>query len=539
MAKKKKSVHLPEDFVLLPGETLVVDKTIHHPPRLFDKVPSSIEQMQRLTRSRTARMIGRNGPSVAALSFERVSPKNIALQSLAFFNKNLVTESIPDHLRLYEVVFGRDSLRVAIDLMSSYPELARSTVLRLAELQGIEFHREREEEPGKILHEARSPETDERAQKITRELGWDWPYYGSVDATPEFIRTLTAYCRVSEENYNFLSYPYVDRNGQRRSIAYALDMALEWIIRKLDSNEESLLEYQSVIPRGIENQVWKDSADAYHHSDGTIANHKKGIASIEVQVTTFDALLDAAELYERMYGDIEQAKLYRRKAAKLKKSIFAHFWTDEKGGYFVLGTDRDDSGALRQMKVRTSNMGHMLNSRILEGTDHDLIAKRNSLIRQLLSPQMLNISGIRTLASDEVRFRPGAYHNGTVWLWDTHHIAKGFRRHGYDDIANELDRRMLHVIETTKIFPEYVRGDTWILPRINEHTIIVWDKAMNREMCVEQPPQEVQAWTVAAILAIKKRVDRNQKSFSKPIEVFGENLMKTLRIPDTIFGIRL
>ncbi len=536
MEDERTTLKLPDDFHLLPGETIIADKTVHHRKRVFEKVPSSLEQMQRLTGVRNPRAIGRNGPSVAALSFEPLSPKRLAVQSLALFNKTIFTMTTPEHLRLYEVVFGRDSLRVAIDLMTSYPELARSTVLRLAELQGVEDNLEREEEAGKILHEARDM-GDVRAQKLSAELGWSWPYYGSVDATPEFIRTLTAYCRLSEENYKFLSHTYIDRAGEQRSIAYALDMALEWITRKMDSNEESLLEYKTLLPRGIENQVWKDSPDAYHHEDGTIANHERGIASIEVQVTTYDALLDAAELYERMYDDKKQSKVFRQRANILRKSIIKHFWTDDKGGYFVLGTDRDDNDTIRQLRIRTSNMGHVLNSRLLEHGDDATQHMLHATIKQILSPEMLNISGVRTLASDEVRFRPGAYHNGSVWLWDTHHIAKGFRRHGYDDIADELDRRMLHVVETTKIFPEYVRGDSWVLPQINEHTIMVWDEGMNREMCVEQPPQEVQAWTVAAILAIKKRIDRSQKRSSNPFETLSDNLTKTLKIPNNLFKL--
>lgn len=543
MVTKIKALALPDDFHLLPGETLLEDKTVYQPMRKFDRVPSSLEQMMRLTSSRSSYTLGRNGPSIAALALEDVPSNKIAIQGLAFLKKNFTRPLAPGHLRLYEAVFGRDSLRVAIDLLSSYPELARSTVIKLAELQGTEFNTEREEEPGKILHEARSHE-DAVAQKLTMNRGWGWPYYGSVDATPEFIRTLTAYCRLSEENYKFLSYTYMDKNGQRRSIAYALDMALEWILQKLDSNEESLLEYKSFLPRGnypnprgIENQVWKDSPDAYHHEDGTLANHDQGIASIEVQVTTYDALLDAAELYERMYDDKKQAEVFRSKAQKLKKSILKHFWTNDKGGYFVLGTDRDIKGNLRQLKIRTSNMGHTLNSRLLEGSSSEIVKKREAVVKQLLSPEMLNISGIRTLAADEVRFRPGAYHNGSVWLWDTHHIAKGFRRHAYHDIANELDRRMLHVVETTKIFPEYVRGDDWILPRVNEYTITVWDEEMRRENYIEQPPQEVQAWTVAAILATKRRIDRNQKR-TNPFEVLSDNLLKTLRLPDWLAGLR-
>ncbi len=508
MERANDIVELPSTFKLLPGEKLTT--VVPHAPREFEHIPSSLEQIMRLTRSPSPNQIGQYGPSVASLAFDvsartSVAPGASPLDEPTHYSATPLPA--PEHLRLYEVIFGRDSLRVAIDLISSYPELARATVLRLAELQGIGNNIAREEEAGKIVHEARDA-TDPLAIKLTSTLGWGWPYYGTVDATPEFIRTLTAYCRRSEENHAFLSQTYVDRSKQVRSIGYALDMAVQWILDKLSSNKEGLLEYKSLLPQGIENQVWKDSWDSYHHADGTLANHQQGIASIEVQTTTYDALLDAALLYENALDDPRKAVMLRAKAQELKHTILTTFWTEDKGGYFVLGTDRDKDGNLRQLKIRTSNMGHVLNSRILEGNDPSIVRMREAVVRHITSPELLTPSGIRTLAGDEVRFRPGAYHNGSIWLWDTHHIAKGLRRHEYHDIADEIDRRLLNVVAVTKIFPEYVRGDDSPVPRINTQTITLWDETHQRINQLEQPPQEVQAWTVAAILAIKKRLAR-------------------------------
>lgn len=482
---------LPAHFKLLPGEHAV--EIVEYPHEEPSKVPSSTEQMMRLTKAKLASEIGRFGPAKAALSFD---------------------ENAPEHLRLYDTLFGRDSLRVAIDLISSYPELARTTTLELARLQGVSVNREREEEIGRIVHEARSP-SDPIARELSRDRGWGWPYYGSVDATVEFIRTLTAYTQLSEENRAFLAEEYTDRNGTTQTMSHALELSLDWILRRLDANTEGLLEFHTELPHGIENQVWKDSWDAYHHSDGTIANHSKGIASIEVQVSTFDALIDAAELFEDILDKPDQADQLRRRADTLKQTILSTFWTEEKGGYFVLGTDRDDRGSLRQLRVRTSNMGHALNSRLLKGNDPRIVEMRDKIIAQIFSPEMLNVSGIRTLASDEYRFRPEAYHNGSVWLWDTHHIAKGLRRLGYSEKrpdyiekADELDRRILQVVNATHMFPEYVRGDNRAAASVNEKTIILWDEINERENKVEQPPQQVQAWTVAAILATKRRISR-------------------------------
>ncbi len=493
-----------EHLKLLPGESII--EIIVHEPREFDHAPSSLQQMMRLTGSAHPHEIGANGPSIASLAFN-ISVRTSVPEGHSPLEEPTETDAAPDHLRLYEVLFGRDSLRVAIDLISSYPQLARVTTLRLAELQGTSYNHSREEEPGRIVHEARDQD-DPIARDLSERLGWGWPYYGSVDATPEFIRTLTAYCRQTEENQGFLSCQYTDKDGEQRSMAYALDLAVDWILGRLSNNPEGLLEFHSVLEKGIENQVWKDSWDAYHHSDGTLANHRQGIASIEVQVTTYDALLDAAYLYRHVLDDPQKADSLERYAERLGATILATFWTEDKGGYFVLGTDRDDDGHLRQLKIRTSNMGHVLNSRLLESDDPAIQRKRDAVIRQVLSPSMLNVSGIRTLANDEVRFREGAYHNGSIWLWDTHHIAKGLRRHGYTIEADDIDTRLLNVVNTTKIFPEYVRGDSADTPSINTMTIVLWDSIYSRENKVEQPPQEVQAWTVAAILAIKKRLER-------------------------------
>lgn len=489
------SVELPPNFRLLPSERLLSAVTPErnratHPP-------SSLDEILRLTRAKHESEIGKFGPSIAALALEA-----IALES---------DSPPPEHLRLYEAIFGRDSLRVAIDLISSYPELARTTVRELARLQGLEDNIEREEEPGRIAHEVRDP-NDPIAKRLTSERGWAWPYYGSVDATPEFIRTLSAYCQRSEENYAFLSEEYIDLAGNKQTISRSLELALSWIIRRLDGNAEGLLEYKSTLPLGIENQVWKDSWDAYHHADGQLANHERGIASIEVQVTTYDALLDAAELMENALDQRVQATGLRDRASALKDAIFEFFWTEEKGGYFVIGTDRDDSGLLRQLKIRTSNMGHTLNSRLLLGDDPEVVRKRQAVVRHIMSPEMQTASGIRTLANDELRFRPGAYHNGSIWLWDTHHIAKGLRKHGYQKEAHELDLKLLNVPLTTHMLPEYVRGDDSNSPSTNQQIITVYDTEHKRENIIEQPPQEVQAWTAAAILATTNRINREQIS---------------------------
>lgn len=474
------ATHEPPLPTLLPGEEIVrVEQTSRHAPR---NVPTGMDALLRLAQADRPGRIGDFGPLLAS----------IALKGRG---------SNPEFHR-YETIFGRDSLRAAIDLVEDFPVLAHATLVKMAETQGVTTDATREEEPGRIAHEIRDPATDPIAQHLTAERGWGWPYYGSVDATPEFIRTLAAYCRSTHEGFAFLKHTYVGRDNVLHTMREAFEAAAGWIGHRLDANREGLLEFKHASPGGLENQAWKDSWDAYFHCDGKIANHHYGIASVEVQRVAYDALCDAADIYKRL-GEKSRARELRHRAALLYAAIMDLFWTDEHGGYFVLGTDRDSRGRLRQLKVRASNMGHLLHSRLLAGAEPEVRRRREAVITQLFSPDMLCLNGIRTLASDEVRYRPGAYHDGSVWIWDNYMIASGLATLGYHGLARHINNKLLEDVTVTRRFPEYLRGDNDPGYRLNTRIVEVMDQTNKRTNLLEQPPQDVQAWSVAAILALK------------------------------------
>lgn len=496
---------------LLPGERITLMQDVDEGAAI-EVQPSGLHELYRLARTGDRGQIGDSGPVLASQALEG--------------------HYHPAELHKYEAIFGRDSLRVALDLLNSHPNLARATLIKLAELQGVTTNPLREEEPGRIIHEARDSVNDPVAIQITKDWGWDWPYYGSVDSTVEFVRTLVAYCRKTEEGFELLRVEYTGRDNQRHNMAGAMVAAVGWITDHLDSSKEGLLEFRRMNPHGLENQAWKDSWDAYFHKDGSIANHQQGIASIEVQRVTYDALLDAAEFYERYFAKTVEAQELRNRAEKLRLMIMEKFWTEDRGGYFVLGADHSPigEGALRQLEVRSSNMGHMLHSPVLlSGQEPEIVRRREAIITQLFSPEMLNISGIRTLATDEYRFRPGSYHNGSVWLWDTYFIAEGLDLHGYHGLSYELQRRIMNVIMVTRQYPEFVRGDDNPIPSLNTQVIDVWDEKYQRPNRLEQQPQEVQAWSVAAILSMQ-----NNRKVSSLVatgaseRAFEEKILKSL-----------
>src|SRR5437763_14728233 len=141
---------------LLAGERIesVQQLDLADPPAM----PDAIEELCRLTGVERPEEIGSNGPAVGS----RATDANAGEAAL----------------RLFEVVFGRDSLTVALVVAELFPRLLEATVLHLAAVQGRQFNARSEEEPGRIAHEIRAPATPGP---------WKFPYYGAVDATPLFI----------------------------------------------------------------------------------------------------------------------------------------------------------------------------------------------------------------------------------------------------------------------------------------------------------------------------------------------------------------
>jgi glycogen debranching enzyme len=84
----------------------------------------------------------------------------------------------------FVAVFGRDSLIASLQNIIVFPEFARGTLQRLADLQATEVDPYRDAEPGKIPHELRRGELA-HFRRIPHT-----PYYGTADATILYIIAL-------------------------------------------------------------------------------------------------------------------------------------------------------------------------------------------------------------------------------------------------------------------------------------------------------------------------------------------------------------
>ena len=301
----------------------------------------------------------------------------------------------------YSTVFGRDGLITAFLTLWADPTIAKGVLSFLAAKQATTIDRERDAEPGKILHEMRQGEMARLGEVPFAR------YYGSVDATPLFV---------------MLAGAYAARTGDLDTIRELwpnIKAALQWIHTYGDPDRDGFVEYDRKSAAGLANQGWKDSGDAIFHADGKLAQGP--IALCEVQGYVYAARRHAARLAS-MLGDDKMATGLDDAAERLRQQFEAAFWCEDLSTY-AIALD----GVKRPCRVVTSNAGHAL----LTG-----IASRERAARvadTLFRVGSFSGWGIRTVGMSEVRYNPISYHNGSVWPHDNAMIALGLARYGFKE----------------------------------------------------------------------------------------------------------
>ena len=317
----------------------------------------------------------------------------------------------------FMTLFGRDSLWASEMALPVDPSLALGTLQTLADRQGSVVDPMSEEEPGKILHEVRL------GVSSGLSLGGKSVYYGSVDATPQFVMTLAS----------------VSRWGFAKDIIAALlphaDRALDWIRKYGDKDGDGFVEYERLNDQGLINQGWKDSWDGINFADGRLA--EPPIALCEAQALAYSAFLSRAWMaYDA--GDRALAARLTDEAARLKKRFNEEFWMPDRG-YFAIALD----GKKRQVDACASNMGQCLWHGIVDEDKVPLVAER------LMSPEMFSGWGVRTLATDMGAYNPASYHNGSVWPHDNAIIAAGLMRYGFVNEAQRIATALFEAADYT------------------------------------------------------------------------------------------
>ena len=388
---------------------------------------------------------------------------------------------------LFRCLFGRDSLLISDLLQKHHPEIQESVVLALASVQGSQFDILSEEEPGRIPHEVRAL-NDPRAVELMESGQWKFPYYGAVDATLIWLSTLA---RIASSKPDFLDQEVLGLFLWQRAIS-----ATKWLLKRLQTPSR-LIESNRSNPRGIQNQVWKDSEDSYMHSDGTLAIGNS-TASIETVAEAFDALQAVAQIMKQRPSSDWPGTVSDMlgTAEVLRANLIELMWL---GDRFALGTERDIFGTQRAFDSQASNQGRLLDSGILVGDQ--FLVYREAIAKALTSPGLLGESGLRTLSKDHPSYRPGGYHTGTAWPMDGIFSCRGLVRHGFDSQAQMIHQRVKGAIESFGGYPEFFRGDFPDHGLISRSVIdVIRKQPSGKEILsrIVQPPQIMQGWTIGA-----------------------------------------
>ena len=319
----------------------------------------------------------------------------------------------------FVALFGRDSIITALQTLAYDLGIAEHTIRLLAKYQGKELNPRREEEPGKILHEFRVGEMAHLGE-IPHT-----PYYGTVDATPLWLVLVGRHATWSGETRLF------------KELRPQIEAALNWIEQYGNVDGDGYIKYACKIEKGLANQGWKDSGDGIVNADGSLA--EPPIALVEVQGYVYQAKIEMAALFRRV-GEEERASILEEQAERLRERFDHDFWVDD--GYYALALQQHN----RKVAVLSSNAGHALWSGIAQPERAGKIAE------WLLSDEMFNGWGVRTLTSAALRYNPLGYHLGTVWPHDNSLIAVGFKRYGFDREALKI---MSGLIEAAVHFQSY------------------------------------------------------------------------------------
>ena len=314
-------------------------------------------------------------------------------------------------------LFGRDSLISSWQLLEINQEIAKASLEILSQTQGKVINDEREEEPGKILHE-----TD--LEKNWHPAGFfPFPYYGSIDSTPWFLIVFALYYKKTKDR-KFLKNHWEN-----------ILMALNWMEECGDKDKDYFLEYQRKNPKGLFHQGWKD--DFKDH-----LKIKPPVAIVEVQGYQYLALKEIAKLAEerKKFDLVEKLK---KRAKFLKEKFNEKFWMEDEK-YFALALD----GKKNQRKSITSNPGHLLFCEILEKE------KQEAVVKKLFSPELWTRYGIRTHGLNEPDFDAESYHLGSVWPHDNWIIAQGLKKCGYSAEYQKVKNAILTADKKLGNIPE-------------------------------------------------------------------------------------
>jgi glycogen debranching enzyme len=319
----------------------------------------------------------------------------------------------------FVALFGRDTLTASWQAGLLGPEMMKGALSQLARTQGTRDDPWRDEEPGRMLHEAHT---------------------GPLSAL-EYVPHGRSYGSMTTSGfYAFLVAQLWHWTGRREDVEPFVEPALQalhWLDRH-HRTPRGFYAYASRSRQGVRNQGWKDSEDAI--VDGEGRSVPPPLATCEEQGFVYAAKFFFADLLSALDRQGEAERL-RREAAELKARFAEAFWMPEEG-FIAMAVDGED----RPIRGIGSNPGHCLAAGILADEHVRPVADR------LLEDDLFSGWGVRTLSTRNPAYNPYSYHRGSVWPVEQGPFALGFMRYGLHAHAERLCRA---VFECAALFDSY------------------------------------------------------------------------------------
>lgn len=358
-----------------------------------------------------------NAPQRTTIETPGVGLSSAVRATLEQAGRDLVALRLPDldssrgwtvaaGLPQYIALFGRDTLTAGYQAAMAGPEMMSGALDALARLQGTTTDDWRDEQPGRMLHEAHT------GPLSALNLNPRGRNYGSVT-------TSGLYAFILAELWHWTG----DESAVRPYVDPALH-ALAWLDR--ERQHDGLYTYETRSPEGVKHQAWKDSPDAIVYEDG--AEVEPPIATCEEQGFVYIAKLHFAETLWSLGLRGEAERLFDE-AGALRKRFNEAFWMEEEG-YYALAIDANG----RQVRSIASNAGHCLATGIADEAHVERVAAR------MFEDDLFSGWGIRTLSSSHPAFNPYSYHLGSVWPVEQGTFALGFMRYGLHAHTERLAR---------------------------------------------------------------------------------------------------
>lgn len=329
---------------------------------------------------------------------------------------------------MYQGLFGRDVLIAGAQARLLSPLMLRGALSVMAKWQGRRYDPERDEEPGKILHQ--------RQLGPLSLLGMTpfAAYYGDYTAPAMFLIGAA------------LDFAATGDRAFVRSMRPHILAVLDWMARDGDRDGDGFYEYETRAAHGLKNQGWKDSGQAVLYPDGRVVENP--IAMAEIQGAYFAAKQLTGLLF-LMNDETTRGEALLDEAAALKRRFNARFWDSERR-YVAMALD----AAKEPVMTEGPDGGQCLAYGIVDAD------KSAALVERLMRPDLFTGWGLRTLSTAHPAYNPFGYHLGDVWPWANALIGFGLRRFGFEAEFARIARSMF---EATQLFalerlPEAIGG---------------------------------------------------------------------------------